>query len=145
MAKRMLESCSLYDILLRWCSKKGEPIERRDIKIPRAQLLSHPHLKEPKNKPDAKRGDLQRHGCGGWDCCQATMLRRFKWTKWIAWSWDDTVNYSGRELAALSAVPFISVTQLNYQLDWEINQSVEKTFIRCLKIKMPWQHSGLAG
>lgn len=45
--------------------KGEESIEKRDIKILRAQLLPRLLLKEPKNKPDAKRVDLERHGFGG--------------------------------------------------------------------------------
>ncbi len=45
--------------------KKEESIEMRDIKILRAQLLPRLLLKEPKNKPGAKREDLERHGFGG--------------------------------------------------------------------------------
>lgn len=83
--------------------KEEESIEKRDIKIPRAQLLPCRPFKEPKNKPDAKREDLERRGFGGWDCCLTTMLRRYKW---IAWSGEDTVDYSGRELTVLFALSF---------------------------------------
>ena len=57
-----------------------------------------------KTKPDAKRGDLERHGFGGWDCCLTTMLWRYKWTQWIAWSGEDTVDYTGKELTVLPAL-----------------------------------------
>lgn len=41
-------------------------IERRDIKkILRARLILRLLPKEPKNKPDAKREDLERRGFGG--------------------------------------------------------------------------------
>lgn len=54
-------------VIRRYTAMFKEPgsIEKRDIKILRAQLLVCLLLKQPKNKPDAKREDLERHGFGG--------------------------------------------------------------------------------
>lgn len=42
-----------------------------------------------------------------------------KWTKWIAWSWQDTVDYSGRQLPVLSALPF------SFNISWN-EKSIKK-------------------